>query len=268
MLFHVKHYSTFCDIVRAVQHLSKSMINKEEFYKYYNEIFTSNGLQEFCTPEIIEKMFAMSEYMLEVNSNMNLTAITETPDIIAKHLADSVIASRFIPQSATVCDIGCGGGFPSLPLAIARPDITILGVDSTEKRINYVNASAKRLDLSNLSAIPGRAEDLATNQSLREHFDVCIARAVASLPILSELCIPFVKQDGLFVAMKGRLSQDEVTQAPQKLGAEPIAEANIHRYFLKTANTDEERCIVCLRKCGKTDGKYPRNYSQIKKKPL
>ena len=181
------------------------MFDKNEFYRLYKEIFTANGLDEFCSDETIEKMLKMSERMVEVNEHMNLTAITEPADIIAKHLADSVIASRCIPTNATVCDVGCGGGFPSLPLAIARPDITILGVDSTEKRINYVNESAELLGLTNLKAIAGRAEDLSQDKSLREGFDICIARAVAALPVLSELCIPFVKQGGYFVAMKGRL---------------------------------------------------------------
>jgi len=244
------------------------MINKEEFSRYYTEIFRKNCLSEFCRTEIESKMFDMCEYMLEVNSVMNLTAITETRDIISKHLADSAIAAKYIPQGAAVCDVGCGGGFPSLPLAIVRPDITILGIDSTEKRIKYVNESAKRLGLTNLKAIAGRAEDLAQLPALRESFDVCIARAVASLPILSELCIPFVKQGGLFVAMKGKLSAEEITSAAQKLGAEPISESNTNHYCLNTADGSEERCIIALRKLSNTESKYPRNYSQIKKKPL
>ena len=244
------------------------MFDKNEFYRLYKEIFTANGLDEFCGDETVEKMLKMSERMVEVNEHMNLTAITEPADIIAKHLADSVIASHYIPSGATVCDVGCGGGFPSLPLAIARPDITILGVDSTEKRINYVNESAKLLGLNNLKAIAGRAEDLSQEKDMREGFDICIARAVAALPVLSELCIPFVKQGGYFVAMKGRLNDDELTSAPQKLGAEKIDDSKITRYTLKCLASSEERCIVKLKKLAKTDVKYPRNYSQIKKKPL
>lgn len=244
------------------------MFDKNEFYGLYKEIFAENGLEGFCDDDTIEKMLKMSERMVEVNEHMNLTAITEPADIIAKHLADSVIASRYIPSGATVCDVGCGGGFPSLPLAIVRPDITILGVDSTEKRINYVNESAKLLGLTNLNAIVGRAEDLSQDKSLRESFDVCIARAVASLPVLSELCIPFVKQGGHFIAMKGRLNDDELTLASQKLGAEKVDESKITRHTLKCLSSIEERCIVKLKKLSKTEPKYPRNYSQIKKKPL
>ena len=241
---------------------------REEFFELYKDIFYKNSLQEFCTDDIISKMFMMSEHMLEVNANMNLTAITDTADIIAKHLADSVLAAKYIPHGAKVCDVGCGGGFPSLPLAIARPDLTILGIDSTEKRINYVNKSAKLLELPNLAAVSSRAEELSQSLEYREKFDICIARAVASLPVLSELCIPFVKLGGKFIAMKGKLSDEELTNAPELLGAEPIKAPNINRYELITAQGSEGRCIVIATKKSRTSPKYPRNYSQIKKKPL
>lgn len=243
------------------------MINKKLFHTAYVEIFSKNGLSNFCTDDIIEKMYLMSDNLLEVNKTMNLTAITEFHDVIAKHLADSVIAAQYIPNGANVCDVGCGGGFPSLPLAIARPDISIVGIDSTEKRIKYVNDSSKMLGLQNVHAISGRAEDLSKTE-LRESFSACIARAVAGLPILCELCIPFVSQGGVFIAMKGRLNQDEITSAPVKLGAEQIAKRNIINYHLKTVPSEEERCIILLRKTAKTPLSYPRSYSQIKKKPL
>lgn len=244
------------------------MINRSDFYTQYIEIFKSNGLDEFCDEKTVEKMLEMSNYMLEVNQHMNLTAITETADIIAKHLADSVIVARYIPQNSRVCDVGCGGGFPSLPLAIARPDITLIGIDSTEKRINYVNDSAKRLDLTNITAICGRAEELGHQPQLRECFDICVARAVANLPILSELCVPFVKVGGAFVAMKGRLNDDELKADTEKLGTEAISQSNVTHYQLVTARGNEERHMISLKKLSITPDSYPRNYSQIKKKPL
>lgn len=246
------------------------MIDKLYFFDTYKSIFKQNSLESFCTDEIIEKMYAMTEYMLEVNQHMNLTAITEPDEVIAKHLADSVYAAQYIPFGATICDIGCGGGFPSLPLAIARPDINVLGIDSTEKRINYVNESAKRLGLTNFKAICGRAEDLAHTE-LRESFDVCTARAVANLPVLSELCIPFVKISGSFIAMKGRLLDEEINSskiACEKLGTERLCDDIIKRYTLILGGTEDERAIICLKKISSTSSKYPRNYSQIKKKHL
>lgn len=247
-------------------------MNKEDFFKLYKEIFELNNLSEFCDDSIINKMYAMTEYMLEVNEHMNLTAITEPAEVIAKHLADSVTAARYIPQGARICDVGCGGGFPSLPLAIARPDITVLGIDSTEKRINYVNESAKRLELTNLTAIAGRAEDLSRTAELRESFDVCTARAVANLPVLAELCIPFVKKGGIFIAMKGRFEDEESSSAAsacKKLGSEAPNANNTHRFALRINSTNnDERAIIVLKKVAPTDVKYPRNYSQIKKKSL
>ena len=263
-MFHVKHFALCFD----TQY--KNMLNEAQFKNKYIEIFNQNGLTDFCTDEIITKMRQMTDYMLEVHQHMNLTAITEPTEVIAKHLADCVLAAKYIPEGAAVCDIGCGGGFPSLPLAIARPDITILGVDSTEKRINYVNESAKRLELTNLKAICGRAEELG-NTELRESFDICIARAVASLPVLAELCIPFTKVGGHFVAMKGRITDEEIEHslsACKKLGAEAPNDSNINRLSLIFEGNSEERAIVCLKKQTTTPSKYPRNYSQIKKKPL
>ena len=246
-------------------------MDKEEFYRYYKEIFEINGLSEFCDVDVAEKMRAMTEYMLEVNEHMNLTAITDLSEVIAKHLADSVTIASFIPRGARVCDVGCGGGFPSLPLAIARPDIEVLGIDSTEKRINYVNESAKRLGLQNLTAVAGRAEDLSHAAKLRESFDVCVARAVANFPVLAELCIPFVKKDGMFIAMKGKFADEEslsAASACKKLGAEAPSTDNVYRFALKTLGGEDERSIVTLKKLSPTDTKYPRNYSQIKKKSL
>jgi 16S rRNA (guanine(527)-N(7))-methyltransferase RsmG len=243
-------------------------MEKSTFNELYKQIFGLNGLSEYTTDEIIDKMYKMTEYMLEINKVMNLTAITEPEEVIAKHLADSVIAALYIEKGARICDVGCGGGFPSLPLAIARPDITVVGIDSTDKRINYVNDAASRLGLKNLTAITGRAEDLAQNEDFREQFDICTARAVASLPVLSELCIPFIKIGGSFIAMKGKMSQEEFSKASETLGCEKLDEGKITRYTLKTSDGEDERSIVILKKISKTPAKYPRNYSQIKKKPL
>lgn len=247
------------------------MFDKNEFRSLFIEIFEENGLVEYTTDNIIEKMYEMSDHMLSINESMNLTAITDTRGVIAKHLADSATVSRFIPKNAKVCDVGCGGGFPSLPLAIIRPDVTILGLDSTEKRINYVNDSAKLLGLDNLTAISGRAEDISRDKAYRECFDVCTARAVASLPILSELCIPFVKVGGKFVAMKGKFTDEEFNLSAkgcEKLGCEALTDEKIHRFNLLTKDTSDERTIIELKKTKPTPVQYPRNYSQIKKKPL
>ncbi|MBP3370795.1 MAG: 16S rRNA (guanine(527)-N(7))-methyltransferase RsmG, partial [Clostridia bacterium] len=188
-------------------------MNFEAFKQKTLEIFALNTMLPTPNDEQIEKLFVLTDIMLEVNKSMNLTAITEESAVILKHYADSVSISDLIPEGASVIDVGCGAGFPTLPLAIFRPDVKILGLDSTSKRIEYVKGTASKLGLSNVSAISGRAEELGRDAEFREKFDVATARAVAALPILCEICIPFVKLGGKFVAMKASHGVEESISA-------------------------------------------------------
>jgi len=236
-----------------------------QFTERYRQVFLDNGLGNYASPEIVERMYNMVQNMLTVNASMNLTAITDWDDIIVKHLADCCTVLPYLPQNARVCDVGCGGGFPSLPMAIARPDLKVTGLDSTGKKVDYINAAAELLKLPNLSAICGRAEDFGAGD-LRESFDAVTARAVAPLNILCELCLPLVKLGGVFCAMKGRQGDDELSRARnafQKLGA-PIEADAIRRFDL----CGDSRMIVVARKTKSTPSIYPRVYAQIKKKPL
>ncbi len=229
----------------------------------------SKGSKDSEADERLQKLFALTERMLEVNKSMNLTAITDIDAIILKHYADSLTVSRFIHANARVIDIGCGAGFPSLPLAIFRPDIEILALDSTTKRINYVNEVAGLLSLGNITAVSARAEELAQKQSHREKFDIATARAVAPLNILAELCLPFVKQGGQFVAMKAARGDTELDDARAAIAicggklksSETIALTADGEHF-------ESRNIICISKAATTPPKYPRVYAQISKKPL
>ena len=236
-----------------------------QFSEKYRQVFHDNHLDDYTSTETIEKMYKMVENLLKVNAAMNLTAITDWDDIIVKHLADSCTVLPYLPQNSKVCDVGCGGGFPSLPMAIARPDLKVVGLDSTGKKVDYINASAALLGLSNLSAICGRAEDFASGE-LRESFDVVTARAVAPLNILCELCLPLLKVDGIFCAMKGRQGDEELAQAQgaySKLGA-AISPTDVHRFEIY----GDARMILAVRKTKATPASYPRAYAQIKKKPL
>ena len=150
------------------------VLNKEEFASEYRRIFAENKLDEFITDELCDKFYALTEYMLAQNAVMNLTAIIEPSEVILKHYADSLTVSKYIESGKTVIDVGCGAGFPSLPLAIARPDINITAIDSTDKRIVYVRECAARLGLTNLTAVTARAEDAAAgkcaeNTTTRQH---------------------------------------------------------------------------------------------------
>lgn len=206
--------------------------------------------------------------MLEVNKSMNLTAITDESAIILKHYADSVSISKYIPKKSTVIDIGCGAGFPCLPLAIFRPDLNITALDGTAKRIEYVKATAKLLNLDNVTAIAGRAEEYASKPEYRESFDIVTARAVAALPVLSELCLPFVKVGGLFLAMKASQGEAEAEAAANAIKTCGGCISSIDRSELTDGIAFENRVIIKATKTTKTPPKYPRHYSQISKKPL
>lgn len=240
-------------------------MEKSQFFEQYRKVFEENGLGQYATEPIMDQMYQMVDHMLAVNASMNLTAITDWNDILVKHLADSCTILPYLPEGTHICDVGCGGGFPSLPIAIARPDLTVVGIDSTGKKVNYINDTAKLLGLNHLSALCSRAEDLA-NTELRESFDVVTARAVAALPMLCELCIPFVRVGGSFCAMKGNPEDREIIAARsayKTLGA-PLSDDNIHRFTLE----GETRVILIAHKQTSTPKSYPRPFPQIKKKPL
>ncbi len=243
------------------------MIDKSDFFEKLASSLTKNGLPEFVSDDIFDKLYTLTERMLTVNEYMNLTAITDIDGIVLKHYVDSLTVSKYIPSGASVIDVGCGAGFPSLPLAIARPDLTITALDSTAKRINYINECAGILNLSNITAITARAEELAASPDYRENFDISCARAVARLNVLCELCIPYIKMGGSFVAMKANAAEElaEAGKAIEKLGGTLIS---ADKFELISDDSGDPRCIVSVKKTAQTPKNYPRNNSQIKKKPL
>lgn len=238
-----------------------------QFKDLYTEIFQKNGLELYIRDEIIEKFEKLTEIMIQTNTVMNITALTTTEKIIPLHYADCVKIAEKIPEGATVIDIGCGGGFPILPLAIVRPDLKMTGLDSTDKKVKYVQNTANELGLK-ISTLSARAEDAAKMQEYRDTFDVAISRAVARMNLLDELCMPFVKVGGRFIAMKGAAGQEELDEAKngiQRLGGEI---ARMDKYDLYTGFENEKRTIVEIRKTTATPKEFPRGFGAIKKKPL
>ena len=243
-------------------------MEKSEFYTLFEDVFKKNGLEEYVQPVYMEQFCRLTNIMIETNKVMNITALTTPDKIIPLHYADCVKIASVIPQNAKVADIGCGGGFPILPLAIVRPDLQLVGIDSTDKKVKYVNQTAKELNLTNVTAISGRAEDFAKDTQYRETFDIVISRAVARLNVLNELCIPFVRINGAFIAMKGAAGQEEVDesiQGIQKLGG---CIESVTEYDLMTVNESESRVLVQISKKNPTPTQYPRAFGAIKKKPL
>lgn len=206
--------------------------------------------------------------LVEWNEKINLTAITNKPDVYLKHFFDSITAAFYydFTQEAHICDVGAGAGFPSLPLKICFPHLKITIVDSLKKRINFLNQLAEHLELSDVSFYHDRAELFGRQNQHRESYDIVMARAVARTSVLSELCLPLVKQGGDFIAMKGPNAEselDDANKAISLLGAEVKA---IHTFDLPDDNG--ERHIVLMQKVKKTPGKYPRKPGVPNKTPL
>ena len=237
------------------------------FREDFLRIFEKNELIAYADESAIRKFYDLTDLMLETNRVINITALTTTDKIIPLHYADCVKAAEWIPQNATVADIGCGGGFPILPLAIVRPDLRITGIDSTEKKIRYVQSTAEKLRLQ-VTAISGRAEELAKNPEHRDSYDCVISRAVARLNILNELCLPYVKVGGRLIALKGAAGEAEYLEAKNgifKMGGEL---ESLISYKLYMNEEEEQRYSVIIQKNSPTPKEYPRTFGNIKKKPL
>lgn len=243
-------------------------MNYEEFSEIFSTVMADNGLLHLAGEAESRMFYQLTERMLQVNRSMNLTAIKEERAVILRHYADSLTVAALLPQNASVIDVGCGAGFPCLPLAICRPDLTITALDSTEKRIRYVAETATLLQRERFSAIAARAEELAHTQDFREQFDCCTARAVASLPVLSELCLPFVRVGGSFIAMKAARGEEELRAAEggiQKLGGEVVA---VHHVTLRDKGEEDTRMLIEIKKVKATPPELPRPFGKISKKPL
>ncbi|MBQ7338026.1 MAG: 16S rRNA (guanine(527)-N(7))-methyltransferase RsmG [Clostridia bacterium] len=249
-------------------------------YSQFSELFSAclqaNHMDHLLNDALINYFHQLTVRMLQVNRVMNLTRITEPQEIILRHYIDSLTLSPHIPAGASVLDVGCGAGFPSLPLAIARPDLKITALDSTDKKVRYINETAAFLGIphTRLHAVTARAEDAAAATSpMRESYDVVTSRAVARLQLLAELSIPFLRVGGLFIAMKGGRATEELSEATcayHTLGA-PKAElfpCTIASPPGSSETAPEEHVLVIAKKVRKTAEIHPRKYAQMLKKPL
>lgn len=237
----------------------------------FSQIFTSAAAKNgILTPNEaqMQQFYRFTEHLLEVNAHTNLTAIREPIGIVDKHYIDSLLAMYLIPEGSRVLDLGCGPGFPSIPLAIMRPDLQITALDSTSKKIDFVQKSAEILQLSNLNGVSGRAEDLKLKKNLGK-FDIVVSRAVARLNILCELCLPYLRVGGNLIALKGAKYEEELaeaTNAIKVLGGE-LAKTE-QKELITAENQAEMRGMIVVELKKEPPAQYPRAYAAILKKPL
>ena len=242
---------------------------RDNFEKALWEAAEKNGLHHLLNKDRLTLFYRLFCHMDEVGKHMNLTAIREPERIITLHFIDCLAAAAFFPEGASVIDVGCGAGFPTLPLAICRPDLHITALDATAKRVNYVAETAALLGLAHTKTLCARAEDAAKDPSLREAFDVATGRAVAALPVLCELCLPFIKIGGAFIAMKGKNAPEECAAAEKAFRLLGGSTATLHETPLTGENGETfSHTTVLVAKEKKTPALYPRPYAKILKSPL
>ncbi|AVP35964.1 16S rRNA (guanine(527)-N(7))-methyltransferase RsmG [Staphylococcus felis] len=208
------------------------------------------------------------EMLVSWNEKINLTSITEEHEVYLKHFYDSITPSFYHDFKAplSLCDVGAGAGFPSIPLKIVFPNIHITIVDSLNKRIQFLNQLASELELEGVSFVHERAENFGKNQDYRASFDIVTARAVARLAVLSELCIPLVKKNGVFLALKSSKGEEELEEARFGIGIFGGRVSDIYTFELP--EDAGERQIIKIEKRSQTPKKYPRKPGTPNKSPL
>lgn len=235
-------------------------------WSWFKSLLEQKGLS--VSPGQLAQFERYYELLVEWNEKMNLTGITERDAVYEKHFYDSVSLAFYIDMTNidSLADIGSGAGFPSIPLKIMFPHIKVTIVDSLNKRISFLKHLAEQLELENVNCVHGRAEDIARLPEHRDQYDLATARAVARLNVLNEFCLPFVRQGGLFAAMKGAKSEEEVTEAGASfrlLKAKVIAQ-----HELKLPQEQSERHIVLAEKLERTPRAYPRKAGTPLKQPI
>lgn len=229
------------------------------------------GVQEFqisLSDKQLEQFLQYYDLLVEWNSFMNLTAITEFEEVCIKHFIDSVSLCKAIDctQSLSVIDIGTGAGFPGIPLKIAFPDLKITLLDSLGKRVKFLNEVIIQLGLEGIEAFHGRAEDFIKEHQKREAYDLCVSRAVANLATLSEYCLPYVKCGGVFISYKSEKIQEESKTAEKAIQLLGGKIKNQTEFLLP--GSDIYRNLFQIEKVKKTPSKYPRKAGLPSKEPL
>ena len=230
-------------------------------------------LNEFgieLTAEMEEQFLLYYNMLIEWNSFMNLTAITDFDEVLKKHFTDSVSLIRAIPdlgeKKYRMIDIGTGAGFPGIPLKIVFPNISVVLLDSLNKRVNFLKEVISKLQLTDITAMHGRAEDFAQHKEYRESFDLCVSRAVANLATLSEYCLPFVKKNGRFISYKSEKVSEEFEVSGKAISV--LGGEYENQVTFELPDSDIYRNLFIIKKKSATPGKYPRKAGLPSKEPI
>ena len=224
------------------------------------EIFLSNNIE--VTNRQLQQFERYADLLIEWNEKFNLTSITGREDIYVKHFYDSILPSLYRDLKGSLADVGSGAGFPGIPLKIMYSDLEVTLIEPTGKRCTFLNEVISQLSLDKITVVNMRSEDYA-RENVR--FDFVTARAVAELNILTELCLPLVKTDGHFIVMKGPKAYQELENASRAIR---VLGGTVREVREIPLSSDQTRVLIDIQKTSEHDPKYPRNYSQIKKKPL
>ena len=220
------------------------------------------------SPDKEDKLVGYMEEILELNQHINLTAITDREEFIKKHYIDSLLSVDCdeFKSAKTVIDVGTGGGFPGVPLAIAFPERKFVLIDSLNKRIKIINELCRKLGIKNVEAIHGRAEELARKNEMRESFDLCVSRAVANMSTLAEYCLPFVCKGGCFIAYKGPDCDEELKSAAKAIKV--LGGKIIREYSPQFEGLPFDHKLIVIKKENNTGSKYPRKAGTPSKEPI
>ena len=216
----------------------------------------------------VNKYQQYMEGVLDWNEKVNLTNITDAEEFVIKHFIDSIICIDYpeFEEAGKIIDVGTGGGFPGVPLAIAAPDKEFILMDSLNKRLKIIDELCGQIGIGNVTTVHARAEELAKNKAHREQYDLCVSRAVANMATLAEYCLPFIKVGGCLMAYKGPDAEREVEEARKALyllggHVEEIREGNLKEFGI-------DHKVVIIKKVKNTPSKFPRKAGTPAKEPL
>lgn len=237
-----------------------------KYYDIMKRAYDNEGLS--FNEEIYDKFMKYMSLIKEWNEKINLTAITEEEDMVKKHFIDCIKCFKFknMASMKKIIDVGTGAGFPGIPVKLTDDNKNITLLDSLNKRVNFLNEVIKELNLENINAVHSRAEDLARKAEHREKYDGALSRAVANMSVLSELCLPFVRVGGYFIAMKGPAIESEIYESKNAIN---ILGGKIEEIIpVEIEDTDLQHNIVIIKKIKSCPGIYPRKAGLISKNPI